>query len=690
MQKTLANVRRSIITSGMLLVMLFLPVSGVVAADGATDPGVTNPPPCVAPSHDSYGNGVHWPTGSDAGMFTYQCDGPYANEWVSTYYVYNPVTQTKSPTYDQNYTYDCAGQQWYLTEWDYSPAQNAYKQYTVPANPPSGLSTGCPAPAPAAVQVVDPANVDPNKTVDTNGDGILDSPTTPATLALAQANGGSAINLDGTLNTTINNSTTAGMTNGIISFAGSGNALVMGNTTGGSATSGNAQAIANIVNFLQSSSNVLNDPNMVTFTANINGDVNGDLLLDPAKLGSMQPANLSTTLDNNVTVNNSVDAAINNNINLDAVSGAATVARNTTAGNATSGNADAVANIVNVLNSAVTAGRSFMGVININGNLNGDILLPPSFVDTLLASNVPHYTVNTANLTSNTTVNNTNNVAINNGVTLGAQSGNAAVTGNTTGGNATSGLANTNLTVFNLTGTSVVASNDLLVFVNVLGTWYGMIMNAPAGTTAASLGGGVSSNSTINNDATLNNANDQSINNNVNVNAKTGNASVDHNTTAGNATSGDATASVNIMNMINDSLSLNGWFGLLFINVFGTWNGSFGVNTSAGDPVVASSQGGPSGGGSPMFQFVPVSLNAGAGNSSTTYSTGGGNGSGGSNDGVVLASSAVQKAAASLPSSDGISAAQKATNRLLLPLAGAALALLILFAGERKRFFGRN
>jgi hypothetical protein len=677
MLKPLATIKKLLLI-GTAIILFNVPAAAVFA----DDPAPCSPPPVTD-------TGVHWPTGADATAFTYQCDGPYAGQWTSAYYVYDPATNAESPLYDRNYSYDCSAQKWYMTDWEYAPAQATYVQSTVPTSVPNGQATGCPVVnPPAAPVVIDPATIDPNKTVDTNGDGILDSPTTSANLALAQANGGVAINLDGTLNTAINNSTTASINNGILSFATTGDALVSGNTTGGSATSGDAVTLSNIINMLQSSSNILSDPNLITFTANINGDVNGDLLLDPAKLGTIQPANSAVTLDNNVTVNNSLDTAINNNITLGANSGDASVTGNTAGGNATTGTADAVANIVNILNSAVTAGSSFMGVININGNLNGDILLPPNFADTLLASNVPHYTVNTANITSNTTVNNTNNQTINNNVDLAAASGNATVSDNTTGGSATSGLADTNLTVFNLTGTDVVASNDILVFVNVLGSWYGMIMNAPAGTTAASLGGGVSSNTTVNNDVTLNNTANQTINNNLNVSAQTGDASVTQNTHGGDATTGDATASANIMNMINDSISLNGWFGLLFINVFGTWNGSFGIDTAAGNPV-----GGPDGtkgdNSTPMFQFVPVSLNAGAGNSSATYSAGG-SGSGGSSDGVVLATSAVQKAAASLPSTVGISAAQRATNHLFLPVAGAVLACLILFAGERRRFFGRN
>lgn len=56
-------------------------------------------------------------------------------------------------------------------------------------------------------------------------------------------------------------------------------------------------------------------------------------------------------------------------------------------------------------------------------------------------------------------------------------------------------------------------------------------------------------------------------------------------------------------------MGLTGWFGRLFINVFGTWNGSFGVNTSAGDPIQNSDSG--NGDGSPqVIRFVPRDDNA--------------------------------------------------------------------------------
>lgn len=638
-----------------------------------------SPAPCTPPPNTQ--NGVRWPTGSDASTFTYQCDGKYSGEWTNAYYVYDPTTNQRSPLYDLDYTYDCTTAKWYMVSMDFVPAKNAYQKDIVETTQPAGLATNCPVvPITATSSPSSLSSATNNSVISPNTKTIASSPAT-----------GSSLTTNGNNNTAITNSTGAAMNNGVLSFAGSGDASVTGNSTGGSATSGNAQVEANVINMLQSSSNILGNPNMITFTANINGDVNGDLLLDPAKLGTIQPANSSTTLNNNVTVNNSLNTSMNNNIALNANSGNADVSRNTTGGDATTGTASAVANIVNVMNSAVTAGKSFMGIININGDFNGDILLPPNFVNTLLASNVPRYNVNTSQLTNNVNVTNNSNQAINNTIGATATSGDAAVTGNTSAGSATSGSGKTNLTVFNLTGNSVVASNDIFVFVNVLGTWYGMILNAPVGSTAASLGGGVTS-STVNNNEILNNTANQTINNNVNVNAKSGNATVADNTTGGNAKSGDTNASVNLMNMINDRLSLNGWFGLLFINVFGTWNGSFGINTASGNSVVAPQASG-NGASSPTFQFVP-STGSGPKTKATIFTAPSNFGGDPANnaasgntkqEGTVLAANTVKNAASTIP---GL--AHDGHTNYILPLLGLGLAVIILIAGERNRFLRRS
>ena len=611
MLNLLTSIKASFVTLTALVLTLGLPAFSlaVASADECTPPSSSTP-------------GVHWPTGSDAGTFTYQCDGAYAGKWLNAYYLYDPATSSRTPLYSPDYSYDCSAGKWYMTEWDYSPADDQFHSYRLVTSAPAGLDTGCPvaAPAPTAAPT------------GTSGTAGVNSPLIDG----SSSGTGGTNSINNALNNslTANNTTSASMNNVITGVGTSGNALVLGNTAAGSATSGNVQDIANIVNMLQSTSNSLGtDGNLVVFTANIDGDVNGDLMLDPSMISQVQPASVNTVnndLNNTVTVNNNSNASINNNLNLGASSGDATVAGNTSAGDATSGNAAVIANLVNVINSAITSGRSFLGVININGNLNGDILLPPDFIDQLIAANVPTVTItapdstNASNTTVNntTTVTNTNNQGITNNINASANSGTASVDQNTSGGSATSGSASTNITAFNLTGSNVIGANDLLVFVNVLGKWVGLIVNAPPGTTAADLGGGITQNTTVNSDTTVNNTTNQQINNQINTAASTGDASVSRNTKAGNARSGDASNAINLLNVENSSLSLSGWLGILFINVFGTWNGSFGINTAAGDPASNPVAYAAANGFAPVFRFVP----------SSGGSQGGGNGGSGGYD----------------------------------------------------------
>lgn len=666
---------KKILTISIAMLLILLPGSAAYAEEPAS---------CTPPS--STQNGVHWPTGADSSTFTYQCDGPNAGKWVNAYYLYDPATNSRVALYSPSYNYDCAAQQWYMTTWEFSAASGSYFQSTVASNDP-GLATDCPAPPAPATNDPIPS---PSPSNNAAGDTKDESQTHDGLLFPGQGN--NSLTTTGNNSIGFGNTTGATMHNGVISFANTGDANILGNTQAGSASSGDASVIANIINMLQSSSNVLGDPNLITFTADINGDVNGDLLLDPAVLQAIQPANSSTNLDNNLAVNNSSDAAITNDIALGAGSGDATVAQNSSAGDASTGNANAVANIVNVLNSAVTAGKSFLGVVNINGNLNGDILLPPNFIDTLIASNVPRYSVDTT-INNNASLTNNTNQSIANAVTADAKSGSANVLNNTSAGSAQTGAARTNITVFNLTGSTVVASNDLLVFVNVLGSWYGLILNAPAGATAASLGGGVIENTTVNNNFTMDNNTNQSITNNVKVGAETGDALVAENTKAGNSKSGDATASVNLMNMINNNISLNGWFGILFINVFGTWHGSFGVNTAAGDPVnipnpvAEASQDADQ---PQMFRFVSTALGSNSALPTSPLSfyanTEDSSTDGTSSPEMVLASHITNN-----PIAKAASQAPDAVRRnYQIMFIGASLAFLILVYGERHRIFRRH
>ena len=470
--------------------------------------------------------------------------------WENDYYTWDPITKQTKPKVAQTYSFNPITQMWDTTEWYYRPEVGRYAPNTVSyAVSPINLLQGSGG-----------ANYSIGNTGPGSTNAILDS---------SGLQGSFDLFFDSRISNRMN------------SIALSGNALVQGNTNGGNATSGDAMVISNILNMLQSSW-FGQSSDISTFVANLDGSVFGDLYIDPNNLptsGLPPNANLDITVANN--------GVIDNNVTLTAGSGNAAVTENTNAGNATSGNAVAIANIFNLINSAIVANRSFLGILNINGSLNGDILLPPALRQGLIAATGPNSNNqisreqdSSLNVTADT------NRSIINDITTNAGSGNASVDQNTTAGSAASGAAETNVNTLNLIGRDVTADNGLLVFVNVLGSWVGFLLNAPAGSSSIATTG-PNSNNTITTDGrrsiSVDAAENSLINNNVIVNAQSGDASLTKNTNAGNASSGDASATVNILNMINSRLAVSDWFGVLFINVFGSWDGSFGIDTPSGD-----------------------------------------------------------------------------------------------------------
>lgn len=591
------------LTVGLVAVFLATAFPLSALADGAT------------PACDATITGTTRPTGAAAGTFTYSQDTCL---WENDYFSWSPVTKVYTPKFAQPYTYNSSTGKYDAPNWVYNPAAGAYRQTTISvATPPAGVTV-----------IGGPPAITNTGSGSSNG---INSTNAAGGSSISNTGAGSAndINNRSDSGTDVNNSNNLTVNNTLGSTAISGDASVTQNTLGGDATSGSATVSASVINLLQSNTSL--QGNVVTFNYDIYGNVQGDLSIDPSQLNNIN-TNVPAGSSDNLTINTNNDATINNNIDLTAASGDATVARNTAGGSATSGTANAVANIINVINSIISSGQSFIGSVNIYGNFNGDILLPQDTLNKILASNFPTVnasvnpdgSVSLVNNTgpnsdnnidnssdSTTTVNNVTDTNIKNDVNLAASSGNAAVKNNTSAGSATSGTATTNLVLLNLTGQQIICGDALLVFVNVLGNWVGMIVNAPAGTTAAALGGGNCTASTLpgSNNTTVNSTTNSTINNNVKLAATSGDAKVTGNTKAGNATSGDATASANIANIANSSLSFSSWFGVLFINVFGSWNGSFGIDTAAGNPSNTGAGVTQSTGSSPetvkVFSFVP-------------------------------------------------------------------------------------
>ena len=515
------------------------------------------------------------PTGSS---YTYN---PDTGLWENDNYTWNPKTGQTAPkaAAQPQYSYNPSTEHWDTPEYAYDPSTGNYEKNTHAAAQAAAPKTTISNTGPNSTNTIQSSDGPVNASIDKTG------PNSTTTIASNEDNSATFdLFFDASISQDINATST------------SGNASVLQNTNGGNAITGDATAVANILNMLQSSFG-LSPAQIATFNANIDGDVVGDLTVDPGQLQPKVSANSGAQNYDNLLVNSEVNGQINNDVNLSATSGDATVAGNTKGGNATTGNATAIANVINMINSAISAGQSFVGSININGNLNGDILLPSWMQNQLIAAaqqqNGLDATVENTGPNSSNTIDVTDDssyvadfndtIAINNNITANSTTGNAAVTNNTKGGNATTGNAQSNVNIINLTGKQVVGANSLLVFVNVLGKWVGVIMDAPAGVTSGVVGNGITQNTTLAKNTEVNSTTNMEINNNITINAESGDATVDSNTEGGNATTGNATTGVNVANIANSQFSLTGWFGVLFINVFGSWEGSFGVDTAAGN-----------------------------------------------------------------------------------------------------------
>lgn len=444
------------------------------------------------------------------------------------------------------YTYDAGTQRWSTDEWKWDATLGKYVPNT-------------------ATSTTQPVAASP-----TNNTAATDASATPT--------GDTSVTKNTNIADTTKVSTDNAVTNGLNSNALTGDANVAKNLTAGDSKTGDANAQTTTINSVHSVLGEGDKSAVATFTTNIYGDVTGDITIGPSIAKATIDRNLNISSDTNLSNSNSLV----NNQTLKATSGGASVSGNTKGGNAKSGNANTVANVLNLINTIIAANKSFIGTINIYGNLNGDILVSPDFIPQLLGSNAEVY--GTYSMPLSTNVNDDKSIV--NNVKLNATTGTASVKNNTSAGSATSGKAQTNLTILNLTGHKVEASKCLLVFVNVMGKWVGMIVDAP-GATSAAFGSGVVRDN-VNVSSTNNLDNKAKIINNIDLASASGDATVEGNTTAGNARTGNATASANIANISTSSFKLTDWFGVLFINVFGTWIGSFGVDTAAGTVVPLS------------------------------------------------------------------------------------------------------
>ncbi len=310
-------------------------------------------------------------------------------------------------------------------------------------------------------------------------------------------------------------------------------------------------------------------------------------------------------------------AVLDNNMVLTADSGNNT-ADNNTGGDTTirTGDANISANLVNFANNNVEGGIVY-GVVNVYGDLVGDIIFPEEAMQSATIANSQNGSgsINSINNSSSrtSTTSQYNDAKITNNLEIDTSTGSNETKDNTNGDNQIkTGDTNVDAQVVNIANMNVIG-DMWLVIVNQAGNWIGKIVGGTinAGTYAGSNGmqfkvsedGEITvtnqgNGSQSGNQAVINNSNSLSstqsntanINNNVKLSANTGNNSASRNTGGNNTIiTGDANVIANIFNFVNNNVSGSGRLFVNVVNVFGSWVGDF-IAPGAAKHVIASDE----------------------------------------------------------------------------------------------------
>lgn len=336
-------------------------------------------------------------------------------------------------------------------------------------------------------------------------------------------------------------------------------------------------------------------------------DHKGDIIIDIASLNSKtnQSSNADTGSDSSntsstnsntsLTFINTNNATVANDLVIDAVTGKNEADKNTGNGSIVTGDANVMANVVNLVNSGITAGTEVLiATVNVFGDWVGNLI----FTDSNNTCSENCTSNNYAN--NNNTGSNSNNVAssdnnvtstkitdnnalINNGLYIGANTGRNEADNNTGGSSIESGEVNVSASQTNVVNTNLDDGTWWLVVVNDAGRWIGQIIGADGKATGQTVDLGTTNNNTgadSNNEASSSNnsdyynytSNNAEINNQIIINADTGNNSAERNSGSGSIKTGDVNVSANIVNFVNTNFS-GSKVVVAFVNVFGSWVG---------------------------------------------------------------------------------------------------------------------
>ncbi len=430
---------------------------------------------------------------------------------------------------------------------------------------------------------------------------------------------------------TIRNINSSNTANVVEADVNSGQNSASNNTSHGIILTGDANLGLNFVSF--ANTNLINNNSLYANWQNVYGNYAENVDLANAPSGSSHLSDLLVEVFNRNTGEGSTNQAIvnvndqteiinqnsgilRNQVTADVVSGKNRANNNSGTGSATTGDVNSSVNMLNFLNTNVSASNVWIKNLNVFGTWTGNLTLPYMPAPNLSLGSQTGVTSENAitgedsnneaevNIENSLVINNQNEAVVRNNVHMRTDTGNNLASNNTNSGVIKFGEANAQTNELNVTNLNVTGDSWWMVVVNKFGGWSGTVLgaaenaqvsgspvttiitpqnsgivveNSPTGPQSNNIAG-----ANINHGVEVSSENDALIENNIVVNNITGENETQYNTGHGYIETGNIKSSVNLVNFANANINVGNWM-VVVINVFGDWNGNL-VFRTAGVP----------------------------------------------------------------------------------------------------------
>ena len=292
-------------------------------------------------------------------------------------------------------------------------------------------------------------------------------------------------NCDGVGNLVVGNDNTATVDNSAIVRSSTGANEASGNGGNGAIQTGDAYAVADVVNIVNTN---FVDSDYLLLTFNNFGSWDGDIVFPPARFFAQLFSNNIGGTRPGISVNNTNEALVENNIGVSADTGANEASDNGGNGAIQTGDAYAGVNAINKVNENIFSDVSFTVLFRVNGNWTGNIFgLPEGIVWDETASGIALYNDPFAEyenengggegsaLPFSASIANENAASLANNVQVYALTGRNRANANNAIGTIATGDAFAIANVVNVVNTNVVGKNWITAIVNIMGDWSGNI-----------------------------------------------------------------------------------------------------------------------------------------------------------------------------------------------------------------------